>query len=73
MAEEEDGGFVWPDEDGADEDLKVVHHVLVPVGWVSLDAKGRKRTVKEKDGILKGSFNCEKLKDKGERQMRGGH
>ena len=58
MAEEEDGGFVWPDEDGADD-----HHVLVPVGWVSLDAKGRKR--KEKDEIL--------LKDKGERQIRGGH
>ena len=32
MTEEEDGGFVGPDEDGAGEDLKVVHHVLVPVG-----------------------------------------
>ena len=42
MAEEEDGGFVWPDEDGADEDLKVVPNVLVPVGLVSLDAEGRR-------------------------------
>ena len=32
MSEEEDSGFVGPNEDGADEDLKVVHHVLVPVG-----------------------------------------
>ena len=32
MVEEEDGRFVGPDEDGAYEDLKVVHHVLVPVG-----------------------------------------
>ena len=32
MAEEEDGGFVGPKEDGADENLKVVHHVLVPCG-----------------------------------------
>ena len=32
MAEEEDGGFVRPDEDGADEDFKVIHHILVPVG-----------------------------------------
>ena len=72
MSEKEDGRFVRSDEDGADEDLKVVHHVLVPVGWISLDANGRKRNEK-KDGILKGSFNWEKLKDKGERQMRGGH
>ena len=31
VAEEKDGWFVGSDEDGADEDLKVVHHVLVPV------------------------------------------
>ena len=42
MAEEEDGGFVGPDGDGADEDLKVVHHVSVPVGWVSLNVEGRR-------------------------------
>ena len=42
MAEEKDGGFVWPDEDGANEDIKVVHHVLVPVRWVSLDAERRR-------------------------------
>ena len=42
MAEEEDGRFIAPDEDGADENFKVVHHVLVPVGWVSLDAKERR-------------------------------
>ena len=56
MAEEEDGGFVGPDEDGADEDLKVVHHVLVPVGWVSLDAKGRKRKEMEMEWYIKGKF-----------------
>ena len=53
MAEEEDGRFVWPDEDGADEDLKVVHHVLVPVGWVSL---GRKRKEMEMEWYIKGKF-----------------
>ena len=43
VAEEKDGWFVGPDEDGADEDLKVIHHVLVPVGWVSLDVKWRRQ------------------------------
>ena len=42
MAEEEDGRSVGPDEDGADENFKVVHQVLIPVGWVSLDAKERR-------------------------------
>ena len=40
MVEEEDGRFIAPDEDGADEDLKVVHHVLVPVGWSASMLKG---------------------------------
>ena len=40
MAEEEDSGFVWPDEHRADEDFKVVHHVLVPVGGSALMLKG---------------------------------
>ena len=40
MAEEEDGGFVRPDEYGADEDFKVVHHDLVPVGGSASMLKG---------------------------------
>ena len=35
-----DSGFVWPDEYGADEDFKVVHHGLVPVGGSSSMLKG---------------------------------
>ena len=41
MAEEEDGGFIGPDEDGADEDFKMAHHVLVPVGWLVSMLKGK--------------------------------
>ena len=39
---EEDGGFIWPDEDGADEDFTVIHHILVQCGRVSVDATGRR-------------------------------
>ena len=37
---EEDGGFVRPDEYRADEDFKVIHHVLVPVGGSASMLKG---------------------------------
>ena len=47
MAEEEDGGFVWPDEDGADEDLEVAHHVLVPVGGSASMLKGEGKEEEE--------------------------
>ena len=47
MAEEEDGGFAWPDEDGADEDYKVVHHVLVPVGGLASMVKGEGKEEEE--------------------------
>ena len=40
MAEEEDGRFVGPDEDGADEDFKVVRHVFLPVGGSASMLKG---------------------------------
>ena len=47
MAEEEDGGFVGPYEDGADEDFKVVHHVLVPVGRLVSVLKGKRENEEE--------------------------
>ena len=47
MAEEEDGRFVGPDEDGADEDFKVVHHVLVPVRGSASMLKGEGKEEEE--------------------------
>ena len=69
MAEEEDGGLVGPDEDGADEDFKVVHHVYIPVGWLVSMIKGEG----EKEEGLKANFKWEKMrtkwKDKGGRSL----
>ena len=51
MAEDEDGGFVGTDEDGTDEDFKVVHHVMVPA---MLKGEGEKE---EGGGLnVKGKF-----------------
>ena len=55
MAEEEDGGFVWPDEYGADEDFKVVQHVLISVGGSASMLVGEGK--EEEEQMLKGSFN----------------
>ena len=55
MAEEEDGRFIAPDEDGADENFKVVHHVF-PVGWVSLDAKERRGERGRRRRRIEGKF-----------------
>ena len=54
MPEEEDGGFVGPDEDRADEDFKMIHHVLIPVGWLILVVKGEGE--KEEELNVKGKF-----------------
>ena len=47
MPREEDGGFVGPDEYGADEDFKVVHHGLVPVGGSTSMLKGEGKEEEE--------------------------
>ena len=47
MAEEKDGRFVGPDEDGADENFKVVHHVLVPVRGSASMLKGEGKEEEE--------------------------
>ena len=47
MAEEEDGGFVRPDEDGVDEDFKVIHHILGPVGGSALMPAGEGKEEEE--------------------------
>ena len=53
MAEVKDGEFVGPHEDGADEDFKVVHLVLISVGWLVSMLKGKGENEEELNVIRK--------------------